>query len=159
VAAYRKWNESGRAVSPDTEAEFRTAVLAALAEQKKRADEQIAEGVRERAAAEARYKAALADDRSTEDRRLPDVKAKLKRLLGDVDLLILPRVTMMNAASGVGINPTLHALDKAQVEAVKDFMKSGRPVLACLGPVSGPNGPRSEASDDFERLLSGRGIE
>src|SRR5205807_7998336 len=31
-----------------------------------------------------------------------------------------------------------YKLDRAQVDAVKDFIKAGRPVLACFGPANGP---------------------
>ncbi|HEV3438431.1 MAG TPA: hypothetical protein VG122_13800, partial [Gemmata sp.] len=159
VAAYRKLSASGQPLNSDSESTFRTTIFAALSEQKKRAEEQIAEAEKERIAAEARVKVALADERSTEDRRLPDVKAKLERLLTDVDLLILPRITVINAATQVGISASLHAINKEQTEAIKDFMKAGKPVLACLGPISGPNGPRPDAIDGFEQLLAERGIE
>jgi ABC-type uncharacterized transport system involved in gliding motility auxiliary subunit len=159
VAAYRKLIATGQGLTTESEAAFQIALLAALSEQKKRAEEQIAEADKERVAAEALVKTALADDRSTEDRRLPDVKQKLERLLGEVDLLILPRVTVISAPSGSGVPPALHAINKDQTEAIKDFMKAGKPVLACLGPLSSVNGPRAEAMDGIEGLLAERGIE
>jgi hypothetical protein len=159
VAAFRKWNESGVALNAESEPEFRKSLFAALEEQKKRAEEQIVEAEKERVAAEAKVKAALIDERSSEDRRMPDVKAKLERLFAGVDLLILPRVTLISATTKVGITPSLHTLNKDQTEAIKNFMKAGKPVLACIGPISGAGGPRLEAIDGFERLLAERGIE
>jgi hypothetical protein len=159
IAAYQKWVAGGQTLTPENELDFRKAIISSINEQKKREEEQQAEADKERIAAEARVKEAILDERSVEDRRIPDVKAKLERLLADVDLLILPRITMMNATSGVGLPPSFHTISKDQAEAVKKFMKSGKPVLACLGPISGLRGPQNDAVDDFEKLLAERGIE
>jgi hypothetical protein len=159
VAVYRKWSATGVTLDTDNETQLRADLAAAIVEQKKRLDEQIVETEKERAAAEARVKVALTDERSREDQKVPEVKVKLARLLAEVDLLVLPRVTLFNAATGSGLHPSLHALSKEQAETVKEFMKKGKPVLACLGPVSWSRGPVKEATDDIEKLLSERGIE
>ena len=52
----------------------------------------------------------LKQERSIEDRRNSDVKAKLTRLLSDCDLLIIPRYTIINTTIGSGIPPRLHRL-------------------------------------------------
>lgn len=160
VAVFRKLAAAGQLVlNEETETMLRTDLLTAIGEQKKRAEEQIAEAEKERAAAEARVKIALADERSIDDQRIPEVKAKLERLFGEVDLLILPRVTLINATTNVGIPPSLHAINKEQTDAIKNFMKSGKPVLACMGSVSTTSGPRPDSIDGFEKLLAERGIE
>ena len=68
-----------------------------------------------------------------QDRRLTDVKAKFAKLLADVDLLILPRFTVSRCRHRPRDFARAHALDKDQVEAIRDYMKSGRPVMAALG--------------------------
>ncbi len=159
LGAFRKWSAGGRPVTEENESEFHTVLFAGLRAQTARAEEQVKEAERDRREAEAKRKAAYGNERAIEDRRLPDVKAKLTRLLADVDLLVLPRYTVVNATIGRGIPPTLHTLDKPQAAAIKDFMKSGKPVLACMGSISSPTGPQLEAIDDFEKLLRQRGIE
>lgn len=69
-----------------------------------------------------------------EQKRITDVSAKMKRLLTDVDLLVVPRMTMLNIARGESIPNRAHKLDDAQVGVIKDYIKAGKPVLFCLGP-------------------------
>lgn len=159
LGAFRRWSAGGRPVTEENEAEFRPVLFAGLAAQSVRAEEQAREAEKERQAADAKLKAAYGNERAIEDRRLPDVKAKLTRLLSDVDLLVIPRHTVVNATLGRGVPPTLHTLDKQQAAAVKDFMTAGKPVLACMGSISAPTGPQLEAIDDFEKLLRQRGVE
>ena len=92
-----------------------------------------------------------------EDRRERDVKAKFAHQLADVDLLIVHRPTLFNAITAEGFWPPLHGLATEHVEVIKDFMKSGKPVLACLGPPSWMNGADPQAADGFERLIAERG--
>ena len=159
IAAFRKWAVGGRPVTEESEAEFRTVMLAGLKAQTTRAEEQVKEAEKDQKEAEAKLKAAYSDERSFQDRRLPDVKAKLTRLLADVDLLVVPRYTVVNVTIGRSLPPSFHTMDKRQVEAVKEFMKAGKPVLACLGPVSTATGPQADAMDGFEKLLRERGFE
>jgi hypothetical protein len=153
---YRKWAEK---FSEKAEPEFRKELLAKLDVQRGISEQQVIEAEKERREVEDRLNEALKDEHSIQDRRMTDVKGKFAKLLADVDLLILPRYTVMNVTSGREIPPELHALDKEQVAAIRDFMKSGRPVLALLGSVSEPEGPSAEAMDGFEKLLAERGIE
>jgi hypothetical protein len=113
----------------------------------------------------AKEKQSLNVDTAAEERRMTDLKAKLQRSLADCDLLFIPRMTIRNVVVGDRIPNQLYRLDEAQVAAIKDFLKSGKPVLACFGPTSehpndrmsmtrlGPSGP-----DELEDLLSKLGI-
>lgn len=158
LAAFRKWAARGQTVNADTEPELKNLIFAGLTAQSKRAEEQVKEAEAEQREAEAKVKAAQADERTVQDRRIADVKAKLTRLVSDVDLLIVPRHTLVNVSIRTGVPPGIHQLDKKQVEVVKEFMKAGKPVLACLGSVSTRTGAPAEA-DGFEKLLRDRGIE
>jgi hypothetical protein len=114
----------------------------------------------------AREKDSLNVDTASEQRRMTDLKAKLDRVLADCDLLIVPRMTIRNVVIGDRIPERLHHLDDAQVAAVKDFIRAGKPILACFGPANenpsdvmrlsqlGPGGP-----DGLERLLNQLGIQ
>lgn len=91
-----------------------------------------------------------------EQRRITDLEAKMKRLLADVDLLILPRLTLLDIPREDVIPPRLYKMDEAQLKAVKEFIKAGKPVLACLGPVNDPErsfDPSSFEADSLEGLL------
>ena len=160
TAVYRKWSdrlETG--LKPAQEPEFQKALLEGVAIQRKRAEEAIAKAEGERRTADDRLTEALKDEGATQDRRIADVKTKFAKLLTDVDLLIVPRFTIRSVTTGREVPPQLHAMSKEQVEVVRDYMKSGRPVLALLGPISGPEGPTPEANDGFEKLLTERGFE
>jgi hypothetical protein len=125
----------------------------------------VAEQYREDREAIAKEKAGLNVDLGAETRRITDLKAKLSRSLADCDLLFIPRMTIRNAVIGDHIPNRLYRLDEAQAAAVKDFLKSGKPVLACFGPSNespqeamqmaqlGPAGP-----DDLEGLFEKLGI-
>jgi hypothetical protein len=139
--------------------ELEPEVLKSIARQAERARQALDEAQKERKAAEDKLKEALKDERPLQDRRITDVKAKFARVLADVDLIVVPRFTVEDATESPGVSANLHNLSKEQAEVIRDFMKSGRPVLACLGPVSGRTGPTADASDDFEKLLAERGIE
>ncbi|MCC6420174.1 MAG: hypothetical protein IT429_18215 [Gemmataceae bacterium] len=97
-------------------------------------------------------------------RRIADVEAKLKRLLSEVDLLIVPRFTLYNIPRRDLIPPWLHGLQREQVEVVKGFLKAGRPVLFCLGPTNeDPADPRVRRPpnikpDELEPLLEEMGF-
>ena len=118
---------------------------------------------------------AMSDERPLEDRRITDIKEKFGRVLADVDLLIVPRFTVEDATEGSDVPPALHGLSKEQVEVVRDFMARGKPVLACLGPITPSLTSRpgetpeefggrirtalAEATDGLENLIAERGIE
>ncbi len=120
---------------------------------------------REDRQATAREKSRLNVENIAEERRMTDLKAKLARSIADCDLLIIPRMTIRNAIIGDRIPNQVHRLDDAQVAAIKDFIKSGKPVLACLGPASEQPGDEMRlaqlgppGSDGFENLLAELGI-
>src|SRR5439155_535728 len=102
-------------------------------------------------------KAGLNVEEAAEQRRMTDLRAKLERLLADCDLLLVPRMTLRNAAQGDSINPRVYQLDNAQVEALADFVKSGKPVLACFGPMASPGGPPA-GPDSLEELFARLGV-
>ncbi|MHB1426195.1 MAG: hypothetical protein ACYC3I_23775 [Gemmataceae bacterium] len=91
-----------------------------------------------------------------------DLKAKFQRLLSDCDLLIVPRMTLRNTATlNANIPPQYYPLDAVQVEAIQEFLTRGKPVLACLGPISWPAdlGNFSETKPDgVEELLAKLGV-
>jgi hypothetical protein len=90
-----------------------------------------------------------------EQRRITDVRAKFSRLLADVDLLVVPRATIFNAVTRDRIPNRVYPLDNAHIEAIKEFMKAGKPVLFCLGPMNEPGDERGEKSgDSLEELLA-----
>ncbi len=100
-----------------------------------------------------------------ESRRETDVKARLDRFLADCDLLIVPRMTLRNTAVDFDNIPArLYRLDDPQVEAVKDFLKAGKPVFACFGPSNQPpdEAARPGADDNkpepLEELFGALGI-
>jgi hypothetical protein len=98
-----------------------------------------------------------------EQRRMTDVKAKMERLLADCDLLIIPRMTLRNTADDYeNIPGRVYRLDEPQVEAIKEFLKAGKPVLACLGPTNAPREgmpqPEDSQPDAFEDLLTQLGV-
>jgi hypothetical protein len=110
-------------------------------------------------------RAALDLDAAAESRRMSDVKAKLDRALADCDLVIVPRMTHYNLKIGGTIQPRLYRLSDAQVAAFRDYLRQGKPMLACFGPTSerptdamgltalGPPGP-----DGLENLLTDLGF-
>lgn len=109
-------------------------------------------------------KSGLQVENLQEQRRISDLKAKTERMLADCDLLILPRMTLFNVARVPPevIPNQVYKLDDTQVEAIKDFLKAGKPVLACFGPPNEPSGlnlpPPSEAADSLENLFKDLGF-
>ncbi len=122
-----------------------------LADQEKRRRETLEE------------KGKLNIDQLAEQRRLSDLQAKFSRLLADCDLLLIPRMTIRNVNTGEAISPRVYKLDDVQVGAIKDFIKSGKPVLACFGPTNEsterqqPLEPTT-GPDNLEELLGELGI-
>jgi hypothetical protein len=99
-----------------------------------------------------------------EQQRMTDVQAKMNRLLADCDVLIVPRMTLRNVADRFENVPArLYNLDEPQVEALKDFLKAGKPILACFGPANSspddrPARPGDDQPDGLEKLLGDLGI-
>jgi hypothetical protein len=151
----------GRPVTPELAKEQ----VAGISEELKDLDEAL-EGYRERLQKATAEKKQLNEPALAEQRRLSDVKAKFARLLADCDLLILPRLTLQNTANDFeNIPARLHRLDDAQqVEAIKEFLKAGKPVLACFGPANEPDdaprrpGDEGNRPEGVEELLGQLGI-
>ncbi len=106
-----------------------------------------------------KYQEMLKDDRTAENRRIADVKSKLKQYVSECDLLIVPRLTVIDISRGEQgiIPPGLFNLSSDQAEVVKEFLIAGKPVLFAIGPTNVDrrgNGDR----DDVEALLPALGI-
>src|SRR5262245_4144418 len=141
--------------------EFRQKRLKAIAEALKQIDERLAELAQDRRDTDAQMAALSRNERAFEDKRVTDIKNKLTRLVADCDLLIVPRLTVLNASSvNENITPELYRLSTEQVEVLKEFMKTGKPVMVCAGPNAEPNVAASpDPLDDVERLLADRGVQ
>jgi hypothetical protein len=104
-------------------------------------------------------KSGLSADTLAEQRRISDLRAKTNRLLADCDMLIVPRMTLFNVARGERIPNRVYQLDQSQVDAIRDFLKAGKPVLFCFGPANEPAGqmdqfntPNDKLEDDLAQL-------
>jgi hypothetical protein len=117
---------------------------------------------REELAAATKARTGLNDERLLEQQRVTDLKAKFDRQLADIDLLILPRTTFINIMANWRIRNEYHHLSKAHVDAIRQFIMAGKPVLALFGPANeqgfGPN-PATAEPDELERLLGELGIQ
>jgi len=101
-------------------------------------------------------------DELEEKQRIKDVRLKMNRTLADCDLLVIPRVTLVDIPEDTVIPRSVpnfvHKLHDPQFDALKDFIKSGKPVLFCLGPSNDfPDEPPS-ADDSIEKLLDELGF-
>ncbi|HJZ93468.1 MAG TPA: hypothetical protein VKE40_21500, partial [Gemmataceae bacterium] len=140
--------------------EFRKDQLRGIGDALKQIDERLAELAQDRRDTDAQMTALSRNERAFEDKRVTDIKNKLTRLVADCDLLIVPRLTVLNASSAnENITPDLYRLSTEQVEVLKEFMKTGKPVMVCAGPNADVNVAAStEPLDDVERLLADRGV-
>jgi hypothetical protein len=101
------------------------------------------------------------EENLAEARRNTDLRSKTSRVLADCDLLVLPRMTLFNAARGERIPPAVYHLDPAQVDAIREFVQSGKPLLVCLGPNNDAPGRfdlGGSGADDLERMLGRFGV-
>lgn len=100
-------------------------------------------------------------ERIIEDRRNTDLKAKTAKMLAECDMLIIPRLTVKDITTGYRIPPRLYRFDDFQVAAIKEFLKAGKPVLACFGsqlePLQQTRMP-SMGRDNLEDLFAELGI-
>ncbi len=102
--------------------------------------------------------AGLDEEGVYERRRMTDLRAKLERELADCDLLLIPRQTIM--ADGLPIAeglPDIHDMTAEQAAAVKEFMRQGKPVLACFGPRNQP-GEGATPPDELEKVFADLGV-
>ncbi len=96
-------------------------------------------------------------DQIGERRRMTDLRAKLDRWLSECDLVLVPRVT--TNPEGVPIAPAqVHGLDAQLVAALKDYLRSGKPILVSFGSVNRPTGS-PEPPDELEKALRELGLQ
>ena len=105
----------------------------------------------------------LSVDNLEDQRRVSDLQLKMKRLLKDVDLLIVPRITMTDLPKDrMNLPYWLHRFDEKQYAAVQHFMKAGKPVLFLLGPANNDPGrrldPKDEGPDQIDLALEEMGF-
>jgi hypothetical protein len=64
--------------------------------------------------------------------------------------------------SGFHIPNQVHRLDESQAAAIRDFLKTGKPIFACFGPTNTPPGermmPEGAGPDEVEKDLTQLGI-
>ncbi len=93
-----------------------------------------------------------------------DLPAKLDRELADCDLLLIPRHTIMDRGRTLtGRNSEFFGLSADQAASIKEFMRQGKPVFACLGPRNEPSPDDSDNAeppppDELERMLADLGL-
>jgi hypothetical protein len=105
------------------------------------------------------------EERVMEGQHQPDVKRKLEGLLDEIDLLIVPRITLLDTANDMLVPNWAHQLDETQVAAIKDYLKKGKPVMFAFGPINEPGDPRDPTGrkatptpDALEKLVSELGL-
>jgi hypothetical protein len=96
-------------------------------------------------------------DQVGERERVKDVRAKMVRTLAECDLLIIPRLTLLQSGDDV-VGEPLHDLDGRQVSALKDYLKAGKPILAAFGPENHVGQPAG-LPDELEKLLRELGVQ
>jgi hypothetical protein len=110
----------------------------------------------------------LNPDSLEEKRRLPNLKAQMERTLQNYDLLVIPRMTLVDASEELLINNRIHDIRPEQVEAIRDFLKAGKSALVCFGPplsqtppppgMPGPTEMRTD-TDDLEKIFADLGLD
>ncbi|MGL6096663.1 MAG: hypothetical protein ACRC7O_12815 [Fimbriiglobus sp.] len=107
-----------------------------------------------------KYRDLTRDERATENRRVTDIRAKLKQYVDDCDVLIVPRLTTLDVAKGEIITPSLFNVSKDQAAVVREFIAAGKPVLFALGPTNIGRAPAGgDGPDEVETLLTRLGVE
>jgi len=161
-AVYRDMSRDvvGRQIAGDLDEEDEKYFLRLLARRVDIAERELVENTTRRDKYAREVATIRKQERAIEDMFVTDVKAKLTRLLNECDLLIIPRMTIINATIGFTLPAKLHDMAAIQAEVIKDFMKQGKPVLVCAGPTNEPGQTaRPESPDELEKLLLERGIE
>jgi len=80
--------------------------------------------------------------------------------VADCDLLIIPRLTVMDAGKSIWIPPNIYPLFNLvdeQAAAVKAFVQAGKPVMVCFGPTSIGEGLPVQP-DEVEKIFNRFGI-
>ena len=141
--------------------EFERSTLAYLQGKERRQPSDQAEADEEYQQIENELSEIKKQERSIEDLYLSNVKAKFTRMLDECDLLILPRMTIINPTMPQSVIPRqLHSLNREQAEVIRHFMEAGKPVFFCAGPINEPRGNRNPLYDEeVEKLFTERGVE
>ena len=106
----------------------------------------------------------LGSESTVEGRRINDVKTKMTRVIDTCDMLIVPRLTLFNLLVDNDLIPNrLYKLDKSQVDAIRRFMKKGKPVFGLFGPANEPGDTPPDldpdaGQDGLEQLYAQLGI-
>jgi hypothetical protein len=123
----------------------------------------LAQVEQEREDAETLQRAAEDDERLREQLRMIDPKAKLAARLRSYDLIIVPRPTVMSLSPPRMIPGEISKLEDWQTDAIKEYLKSGKPMLVCFGPEKEPargGMPSMPArKDGLDGLLNELGVE
>jgi hypothetical protein len=159
----RKLSEMiGRRVTVDAEARARN--ITTLTERLPEVESDLAQKQQKERDLEKDLDALQAQEKVAEGQRESDLKKKLSNLLSDCDALIISRMTMIDTAIGDVVPNSLHQLDEKQLEAIKDFMKAGKPVMFCVGPTNEPSesdvpGARpTPPADNLETMMAEVGL-
>ncbi|HZZ78179.1 MAG TPA: hypothetical protein VFE62_06655, partial [Gemmataceae bacterium] len=131
----------------------------AMTSQSKASAEQLKELLDDDREEQARLKdkkSKLPVENLAEKRRFTDIEAKAKAMLADIDLLIVPRLTAVDIPRGEVYSTRIHRLEKGQFNAVKEFLKQGKPVLFLLGPTIEPpeRGPDFSGGGEVDSVES-----
>ncbi len=121
----------------------------------------LADKYREDQASLTKERATLRVDQLMEKRRVADLELKAKNLFANLDVLVVPRITIVDATIGRVIPNRVHRLEKAQLAAIKWFMRQGKGVLFLLGPTNEPRETPDQPgrpADEVEPMLRELGI-
>jgi len=107
-----------------------------------------------------KYEELVKNDKLLESRRAGDVKERLRRFVDSCDLLVVPRLTVLNLSKGEAIPAWLQNWSADQADVVKAFIAAGKPVLFALGPTAGDSQRAGREPPDarFDDLLARFGI-
>jgi hypothetical protein len=156
---------AGVRVGPE---DVRASMLASIDREVNRLNQDVQDAQEDRRKAEETLRGLRQNERVVEGRRLTDLKEKARRVFNGCDLLIIPRLTLYNIydpQQPLWIPASEYHLDDLQLAALKEYLKQGKPVLACFGPTNEPGGEADEANptpprpDSLELLLSELGIQ
>jgi hypothetical protein len=147
----RKMTEEIRKAVVSQDQEELADIAAETARQRARRDEILAE------------KSKLNVDQILEQRRIDDMQAKFAKVLMGCDLLLIPRLTILDVRTGAMIPNRLYRIDEGQVNAIREYLKAGKPVLACFGPSSDSPDDRmsmmdAPGPDGLEQLFEQLGV-
>jgi hypothetical protein len=107
-----------------------------------------------------KYDELVKNDKLLESRRPGEVKARMTQFVDSCDVLIVPRLTVLNLSKGEAIQAWLHNWSDEQVAVLREFIAAGKPVLFALGPTSVDNQRAGRESPDrrLDALLGRFGI-